>query len=406
MSMILDQKKEIFFAREPYYLSRDLAKYWNEEIPDTQLIPKALKIIRDIHLFSTTHEITKKLLREIEQKLSHICKMLKGSAKRRSPADPIDREIYRFAMLIQKTIDGGYHWTANKACTALMLFLQDTKYALRFLDTPFRQQFMDNYIKDYVPLWQDYLGDYILLEWQAAEVMRTITFIHFDKEIHDKMLDIEAEKLIAVPSLRKKFDFLKESPLIDNVKDAEEAHWWLSCCYTESISLNNQLREQTIQTFLTAVKKTEPILQKREQELIAMSKQYRQILKEWQTSAAPKDPFAAFHTETEEKTSPEPPSLEDGRPNPKDIEKECSNMKLGDLLRSVLGEEAMKPVEESWREEKDEPQKEEEVQTSDTSEDTLENIKVDSANMEMGDLLRSVLGEERMKCVEPLLKNE
>lgn len=339
MSTILDQKKEIYFATDPYYLSHALEKCWNEEIPDTQLIPKALKIIRDIHLFSTTHEITKKLLREIEQKLSHICKMLKGSAKRRSPADPIDREIYRFAMLIQKTIDGNYHWTANCACTALMLFLQDTKYALRFLDTPFRHQCMTDYSKEYVPLWQDYLGDYILLEWQAAEAMKMITFTIFDKEAYDKLADIEACKINMMPSLKEKYDLLREKPLSDDIKDKEEAHYFLYGYYLASISLNNECREQTIQIFLSAVQKTEPILQEREQELIAMSKKYRQILKEWQTSAAPKDPFAAFHPETEEKTSHEPPSFED-------IEKESSNMEMDDLLRSVLGEERMKRFSE------------------------------------------------------------
>ena len=46
-----------------------------------------------------------------------------------------------------------------------------------------------------------------------------------------------------------------------------------------------------------------------------------------------------------------PPAAEEKkpaeRPNPEDIQKELENMKMDDLLRSVLGEERMKRVEES-----------------------------------------------------------
>ena len=119
MRTILDQKKEIDFTIDPYYLSLDLSRYWNEEIPETQLIPQTVQILRDLPLFPITQKITKELIRRIEEKISYILKMLKGSAKCCSPADPIDRDIYRFARLVHLAIDGGYYWTANKVCFSL-----------------------------------------------------------------------------------------------------------------------------------------------------------------------------------------------------------------------------------------------------------------------------------------------
>ena len=52
----------------------------------------------------------------------------------------------------------------------------------------------------------------------------------------------------------------------------------------------------------------------------------------------PKDPFSAFFPDAEEENTQE-------RPDDEDIAKEAANMAMHDLLRSVLGEERMKEIQ-------------------------------------------------------------
>ena len=331
--MILEQKIEHLYIEidKPESLSYSLAEYWNEEIKDTKLIRKSVQILKDIRLPESSKEKTNALYRRIEKKLSAIRRMLKDCVKRYSSADPIDREIYRFTRIIERTIKGSYFWTADMACTALMLFIQDTKYALRAASEAYRQYGMEQYGRNYVLLWKDYLEDYILLEWQAANVINMNAYIFLDEEKLRRIKDTKGIKIPSSSSLQEKYSSFD----IHAENDIEDTHLFLYEYYSQYLLFRNENNDVLWKSSIKIVLKVEPILQKKADELIAMSKQYREYLK---IPGTPKDPFSAFFPDAEEENTQE-------RPDDEDIAKEAANMAMHDLLRSVLGEERMKEIQ-------------------------------------------------------------
>ena len=124
--MILEQKIEHLYIEidKPESLSYSLAEYWNEEIKDTKLIRKSVQILKDIRLPESSKEKTNALYRRIEKKLSAIRQMLKDCVKRYSSADPIDREIYRFTRIIERTIKGSSNGEAGESLPFLFSSLE------------------------------------------------------------------------------------------------------------------------------------------------------------------------------------------------------------------------------------------------------------------------------------------
>ena len=330
--MILEQKREHLYIEidKPESISYSLAKYWNEEIKDTQLIRKSVQILKGIRLPESSKEKTNVLYRRIEKKLSDIRQMLKNCVKRYASADPIDREIYRFTRMIELTIKGFYFWTADMACTALTLFIQDTKYALRVTSEAYRQHCMEDYCQYYVLLWKDYLEDYILLEWQAANVINMNAYIFLDEETLRRIKDTEGIQIPSSSSLQEKYSSFD----IHAENDIEDTHLFLYEYYSQYLLFRNENNDVLGKSSAKIVLKVEPILQERANELIAMSKKYREYLK---IPGTPKDPFAAFFPDTEKKITSERPDMEK-------MQKEAANMAMGDLLKSVLGEERMKNI--------------------------------------------------------------
>lgn len=324
--MILEQKIEHKYVEidKPEYLSCSLSKYWNEDIKDTRLIRISLQILRDIRLPDSSKKKSHEFYCRIENKLSYICKMLKYCVRRYSSADPIDREIYRFTRMIELAIKGSYFWTADMACTALMLFIQDTKYALRVASDGYRKYGMEQYVRNYVLLWKDYLKDQIMLEWQASNVINMNANIFLDEITLGKIKDTEGIQILTISCLREKYSSFD----IHAKNDTEDTHLFLYEYYSRYIWDKKENNDVLMGDAVKIVMKVEPILQKRAHELIAMSKKYREYLK---IPGAPKDPFAAFSPDSEEKNMTEP--------QPSEIEKEAANMTMGDLMRSVMGED-------------------------------------------------------------------
>ena len=311
--MILEQKIEHLYIEidKPESLSYSLAEYWNEEIKDTKLIRKSVQILKDIRLPESSKEKTNALYRRIEKKLSAIRQMLKDCVKRYSSADPIDREIYR---------------------TALTLFIQDTKYALRAASEAYRQYGMEQYGRNYVLLWKDYLEDYILLEWWTANILNMNAYICLDEETLRRIKDTEGIKIPSSSSLQEKYSSFD----IHAENDIEDTHLFLYEYYSQYLLFRNENNDVLWKSSIKIVLKVEPILQKKADELIAMSKQYREYLK---IPGTPKDPFSAFFPDAEEEENTQE------RPDDEDIAKEAANMAMHDLLRSVLGEERMKELQ-------------------------------------------------------------
>ena len=261
--------------------------------------------------------------------------MMKKYVKRNDSADLMDREIYLFTRIIEQTIKRNYFWTADMTCTALTLFLQDTTYTLRVSAASYRQEAMKQYAESYVLLWKDYLKDYIMLEWWTANEVETTRRLYFSRAAYDKIADREANKIFCSPSADATFNSVINKNEHNDPLTNADEAHYY--LYLSYLGIIEKNNEQMELACQCSI----DVVHHTETILQKRSRELIDMSKQYREylkiPGLPQNPFSAFspYAETEEPTSKQSISA---------IQEEMSHMNMADLLKSVLGEERLNRI--------------------------------------------------------------